>query len=104
MLKCLQCGKYTQPGPAACDHCGASLRGAPRVEVALSGSPEAGGLPIPVVVATNRVVVADFDMPFGSMVGFMVKWAIASIPAFIILFLLGMVVTALFAGVFSRVR
>ena len=35
-----------------------------------------------------RVIVTDIHMPFGSMVGFMVKWAIASIPAFIILFLL----------------
>jgi hypothetical protein len=31
------------------------------------------------------------SMPFGSMVAFMVKWAIASIPAFIILFLLGVI-------------
>ena len=30
-------------------------------------------------------------MPFGSMVAFMVKWAIASIPAFILLFLLGVI-------------
>jgi hypothetical protein len=38
-----------------------------------------------------RVIVTDIHMPFGSMVGFMVKWAIASIPAFIILFLLGVI-------------
>lgn len=30
-------------------------------------------------------VVVDFSMPFASMVGFMVKWVIASIPAVIIL-------------------
>ena len=34
---------------------------------------------------TQTVKVSDFDMPFGSMVVFMVKWAIASIPAFLIL-------------------
>jgi hypothetical protein len=33
---------------------------------------------------TNRVTVADFDMPFLSMVRFMVKWAIAAIPAIFI--------------------
>src|SRR5436853_3732006 len=33
----------------------------------------------------NRVAVIDVDMPFGSMVRFMVKWAIASIPALLIL-------------------
>lgn len=38
------------------------------------------------------VRVTDIDMTFGSMVLFMVKWAIASIPAFIIL-------SALMAGV-----
>lgn len=31
------------------------------------------------------VRIIDFDMPFGSMVGFMVKWAIAAIPAFLLL-------------------
>jgi hypothetical protein len=35
-----------------------------------------------------RVIVTDIHMPFGSMVGFMVKWAIASIPALLILFVL----------------
>ena len=33
----------------------------------------------------NEVVIKDISMPFGSMVGFMVKWAIASIPATLIL-------------------
>ena len=32
----------------------------------------------------QRVYVIDFDMPFGALVGFMVKAAIASIPAAII--------------------
>jgi hypothetical protein len=44
----------------------------------------------------QQVVVTDIHMPFGSMVRFMLKWAIASIPAFIILFLLGMVVLCAF--------
>lgn len=36
---------------------------------------------------TSRVTVTDFDMPFLSMVGFMVKWAIAAIPAIFIIML-----------------
>ena len=36
------------------------------------------------------VHVKDFEMSFGSMIVFMIKWAIASIPAFIILFIIGM--------------
>ena len=33
----------------------------------------------------KEVVVTDFNMPFLSMVGFMIKWALAAIPAIIIL-------------------
>ena len=36
-------------------------------------------------MSDQRVVVTDFDMSFGSMVGFMVKWAFASIPAMLII-------------------
>ena len=39
----------------------------------------------------ERVVITDIQMSFGSMVVFMVGWALASIPAFIILFLFGLV-------------
>lgn len=35
--------------------------------------------------ANQEVTVVDIKMPFWSMVVFMVKWVIASIPAFIIL-------------------
>lgn len=34
----------------------------------------------------QQVTVTDIDMPFGSMVSFMVRWSLASIPAFLILF------------------
>jgi uncharacterized membrane protein YvbJ len=47
----------------------------------------------------QEVVVVDVSMPFESMVVFMVKWAIASIPAFIILTVLGYIA----AGVVFRV-
>jgi hypothetical protein len=45
---------------------------------------------------SQNVIITDIKMPFSSMVEFMVKWAIASIPAFIILFLIGLVVMAIF--------
>jgi hypothetical protein len=47
----------------------------------------------------EQVVIEDIRMPFGSMVVFMVKWAIASIPAMIILFVLSAVLFAIL-GVF----
>ena len=40
----------------------------------------------------RKVIVTDIQMPFGSMVVFMVKWVIASIPALIILAALGFAV------------
>lgn len=43
----------------------------------------------------NEVVVADIKMPFGSMVIFMVKWAIATIPAIIILSVVGSIIFSL---------
>ncbi len=43
-----------------------------------------------------EVIVSDIRMPFWSMVIFMIKWAVAAIPAFIILAIIGAVVTGLF--------
>lgn len=51
--------------------------------------------------SNNHVVVVDVKMPFLSMVTFMVKWAIASIPAIIILVVLGAVVAAVLGGLFG---
>ena len=49
----------------------------------------------------TRVTVVDVRMPFLSMVVFMVKWAIASIPAIIILAVLGSVLFSIFESFFG---
>ena len=49
----------------------------------------------------NRVTVVDIQMPFWSMVVFMVKAAIASIPAIIILSILLAIVMAIFTTMFG---
>jgi hypothetical protein len=72
-------------------------------------SPDSGARPAPARVnlhtgrnsefdtaTAQRVIVEDVSMSFGSMVVFMVKWTLASIPAFLILFLLAVVVVAIF--------
>lgn len=46
----------------------------------------------------QRVVVTDFDMSFGNMVGFMVKATIAAIPAAIILGFIAIVAGGFLAG------
>ena len=48
----------------------------------------------------KSVYVKGFSMPFGEMVGFMVKWALASIPAFIILFIIFGIFFAMFVALF----
>jgi hypothetical protein len=49
----------------------------------------------------QEVTVTDIRMPFGSMVLFMVKWAVASIPALIIIVLLGTVFWGVAIGFLS---
>jgi len=47
----------------------------------------------------QKVSIEDFNMPFISMVVFMVKWAVASIPALFILFILSVFMVGLLTGV-----
>lgn len=54
--------------------------------------------PVPPLNYAPPVTVVDFDMPFGSMVVFMVKWAIAAIPAPIILIVVGGIAGVSLAG------
>lgn len=48
--------------------------------------------------ALEEIRVADFNMPFGSLVGFLVKASLAAIPASIILGILGFIVFAILGG------
>lgn len=48
----------------------------------------------------QEVTIVDIKMPFISMVVFLVKFAIASIPAFIIFSFVFMMLGALFGGMF----
>jgi hypothetical protein len=50
----------------------------------------------------RQVIITDIRVPFGSMVEFMVKWALASIPAMLILTVIGVVVFVLLLGVVGR--
>ena len=52
------------------------------------------------IIEKNTVQVTNFDMPLGNMVLFMVKWAIASIPAFIILAIIVGIFFVIFEALF----
>ena len=56
------------------------------------------------VYIKGGVNVESFDMPFVDMVGFMIKWALASIPAFIILAFIGAIFFAMFGAIFVSTR
>ena len=49
----------------------------------------------------SHVTVRDFDMPFMSMVVFMIKWALASIPAMIIIAIMATVITFFFGAMLA---
>ena len=51
-------------------------------------------------IEEKSVHVKSFDMPFGDMVGFMLKWSLASIPAFIILFIIFGIFFLIFGSIF----
>ncbi|MDH5473626.1 MAG: hypothetical protein OEY61_12285 [Gammaproteobacteria bacterium] len=51
---------------------------------------------------TSQVIIVDVKMPFVSMVVLMVKAAIASIPAFIILTTIGSIFFTLLGGLFTH--
>lgn len=46
----------------------------------------------------QAVKVVNFDMPFGALVGFIIKATIAAIPAYIILAIIGFVLTLFLGG------
>lgn len=76
------------PGPPSdSDHLRIVTQPAPDANV--SGSP------------LQHVVVTDIQMPFASMVAFIVKWTMASIPAFLILFVLGFAVVSLLGKIIT---
>jgi len=53
---------------------------------------------------SRGVTVTNIQMPFSSMVIFMIKWAIASIPAALILFLIASVFAVVFDGMIGLMR
>lgn len=51
----------------------------------------------------TRVIITDFNMPFISMVGLMVKLAIAAIPALIILLILAALISAVLGALLGSI-
>lgn len=114
--RCPECDNLS-PNDLYCEDCGASLENAEveaddterlRMPDTQSEESRSGGLRPPEMFGYDHsasgssgpqdVVVRDIQMGFGSMVEFMVKWAIATIPALIILTLIGWAIAAFLLG------
>ncbi len=90
---CRSCGKQVSVETESCPNCGTPYpaegeKTARKLTMQAVGSAAKG----------EPVHITDIDIPFWSMVVFMVKWAIASIPALLILFLFGALVAGALGG------
>jgi hypothetical protein len=95
MRKCRFCEAPIDDAATVCVHCGRGLiPWRETVSAPIKRAPPPGES----AIAIARVSVVNVDMPFASMVGFMVKWALAAIPAILILALLGLCLGIAFGG------
>lgn len=71
-------------------------------EMLKSGGPSERESEVVIIGSKNTidVTVTDINMPFFSMVSFMVKWAVASIPALIILAFLAAIIIGATSSLF----
>jgi hypothetical protein len=60
--------------------------------------------PLPQIQGPVPVIVTDFQMSIGSMIVFMIKWAVAAIPAFVILATVGAFALLLMAAVGNALK
>src|SRR5688572_17102879 len=77
---CPSCRQQNYIGAANCHWCGAAFQ-----HPEFKNPPNYNDIP-DFGKGPQKVIVVDFDMKFSSMILFMVKWAIAAIPAMIIIF------------------
>jgi hypothetical protein len=117
-MSCPTC-KTMFPGSGKyCEKCGAALPqqptsvqtaeqnpsvSAPLIQpLATQAHPAASQLPGQIALPA-RVIITDFNMPFVSMVGLMVKLAIAAIPALIILIVLAALISAVLGALLGGI-
>jgi uncharacterized membrane protein YvbJ len=89
---CPACGQQNYIGAACCHWCQA------RFPASLNEDASIASFYKEKSQYRQEVVVVDFRMSFNSMIIFMIKWAIAAIPAMILLFFIGMILIAILAG------
>jgi len=109
MKICRFCGEDVPDTATRCESCGhdpnvrverPSPVPSPPARVAPPAEPAGRALlaPEPAPIAITRVSVVDINMPFASMVGFIVKWTLAAIPALFILAVIGFFLAVFLGG------
>ncbi|GAB6044055.1 hypothetical protein [Endothiovibrio diazotrophicus] len=93
---CPECNAKNPAGAPLCVKCGCVITDQKVVgDEPSTAEPVSAGPLAMEMVGVGQVVVTDIQMPFWSMVWFMLKWAIAAIPATLILwFVIGVIATA----------
>ena len=91
---CPHCGKKIQNDATFCEYCGRDV-------LQEGENIQAREITMKADRPDGVVVIKGIDMPFGSIVGLMVKWSLASIPAAIILFIIYGVLFAVFGSVIT---
>lgn len=107
-LECGNCGNTIPINSKICPHCGIKLFGdkiysvsSKDVSATQAVLESTGGVDIKYDPLPNEVVVVDFDISFGSLVWLLVKIALASIPALMILSVILGLVSIVFGGVIT---
>ena len=85
-VTCPSCHEENPADRRECLKCSADLK-KPPLRIASSHSAPSYG---------RSVVIEDIDIPFGSMVLFMIKWSFASIPAAIVIGIFWWIVVTIF--------
>lgn len=120
-MQCPKCNHIplagNQPDPNRCPACGIEYAAAIRERTQQSQRTKQAVQQQPSLVAAPNVqkammeyrgaqpvVVLDVNMSFGSMVVFMIKWALAAIPAMLILMLIGFFAVIFLGGLAGAMR
>jgi len=55
----------------------------------------------PILAPSQRIVISDIDIPFWRLVGILIKWALAAIPAAIVVTIIMMVAMGMLGMLFG---
>lgn len=91
-VACKECGNAVDENAPTCPHCGTPWPGRRAAASHASAAPARQG---------GGVVITGVDIPFGDLVVLIIKVMFASIPAYLILFVIFSIIGVVFGGLFA---